>query len=228
MITDTEQVLTNVLEACFEAGLSTCAIWENSTDLIRARVSNAIDSVHRAPIYVYGNLTNPDTDESQFDFMVVDYPWVTTVLADFLYTPYTSAQVFAAGIIEIEQGEALLFTADQGLEANDAVENLFSCDSGFPQPFSTGGLEILVAIGCGDVTDPIATGLDESIPIYENMSQTSPFFGPVFFAETSGLCSYVLASSLTFRSIADILSALGISVRMTLSMARLSKIRASP
>ena len=119
--------------------------------------------------------------------MTVDYSLVTVAVTEALYDPYVLGQTLADIILQIEQGEAtLLANTSQLLESNS---ELYSCDSGLPQPFSTGGQEILTAIGCGDIVDPIVTGLDESIAIYQDMLQISPSFGPVLFTETAGPCS---------------------------------------
>lgn len=186
-ILDSEQALTNVYEACFEAGPDACAIYENSTDLVRARVSNLIDSIHDAPLPLYD-----DSDPSNIQFAIVDYSLVTQALSQVVYSPYSLAPVFAEAVIQMEQGNGtLVFESAPGNGADDASQNLFSCDAGFPQPFSSGGLEIVAAIGCGDRLDVVATGLQASLPVYQEMVQVSPFFGPIFFAESNGPCAFV-------------------------------------
>lgn len=184
---NSEQALTNVYEACFEAGPAVCAIYENSTDLIRARVSNLIDSVHRAPLTLYD-----DSDPSNIQLAVVDYSLVTQTLGEVVYSPYSLASEFAEAVVQMEQGNGtFIFEAAPGNGADNAQQNLFSCDPNLPQPFSSGGIEIVAAIGCGDRLNPVATGLQASLPIYQGMTEVSPFYGPIFFAESNGPCAYV-------------------------------------
>ena len=184
-LVDSEQALTNVYKACFEAGPSACAIYENSTDLIRARVSKAIDNIHQAPLPFYNN-----TDPSNIQFATVDYSLVTQALGDVIASPYQLAAEFAEAVVELEQGNgSLIFESAPGDGAINAQENLFSCDSSFPQPFSSGGIEIYVAIACGDRVNLGAVGLQESLSVYEEMLQISPFFAPQWFVQGAGPCA---------------------------------------
>jgi hypothetical protein len=121
---------------------------------------------------------------------------VTSTLYTALYDPYVNAPFIAEAVVGLEQGDAsLLLGSSNGLQGN---ESLFSCSLDLPKPFSTGGQEILTAISCGDQNDPVATGLQQSLPVYERMLQTSPTFGPVLFSATSGPCSYVTSLSTVF------------------------------
>ena len=148
-------------------------------------MSNIIDQIHRSPLPFYD-----DSDPSNIQFATVDYSLVTQVLGEVMYSPYELAPGFAEAVIELEQGNGtIVFETAPGNNADNAGQNLFSCDSSFPQPFSSGGIEILTAIGCGDRLNPIATGLQPSYPIYDEMAQLSPSLGPILFAESSGPCS---------------------------------------
>jgi hypothetical protein len=184
-VLDTEQALTNIYEACFEAGPSACAIFENSTDLIRERVTNLTDSIHKAPLPLYNN-----SDPANIQFSTVDYSLVTQFIGQAVYSPYSLAPTFAEAIVEMEQGNGTtVFETTPGSGVDSGTADLFSCSSSFSQPFSTGFLEITAAIGCGDRLDPVATGLQSSLSAYQELAQISPFYGPIFFAESAGPCS---------------------------------------
>ena len=182
---DSEQALTNVYEACFEAGPSACAIYEDSPDDIRARVQKLIDSIHQSPLPIYNN-----SDPSDIQFGVVDYSLASQALVQTVYSPYQLGQTFAEAIVEMEQGNgSIVFQLMPGNGANNGQVDLFSCDSGFPTPFSSGGLDILASIGCGDIVDPTPSGPQSIFPAYQEMASASPFFGPVLFAESQGVCA---------------------------------------
>ena len=184
-LVDSEQALTNIYEACFEAGPSACAIYENSTDLIRARVSKLLDSIHQAPLPFYN-----DSDPSNIQFTTVDYTLVTQTLGQVMQTPYELAPAFAEAVVELEQGNgSLIFQSAPGIGIYNAQQNDFSCDSSLPQPFSTGGLEIYISIACGDRVNPGASGIEASLLVYEKMIEISPFWGPMWFVESSGPCA---------------------------------------
>jgi hypothetical protein len=149
---------------------------------------NVLSNVHRTPLPVFDNQTS--------SFVVIDYSTVTSTLFTTLYDPYVYAPFIAEAVVGLEQGDASLFV--EIFSGSQGNESLFSCSPDLPKPFSTGGQEILTAISCGDQNDPVATGLQKSLPVYERMLQTSPIFGPVLFSETSGPCSYVTISSTVF------------------------------
>ena len=181
--------MTNVYEACFEAGPSACAIYEDSADSIRARVDKLMDSVHQSPLPIYDN-----SDPANIQFAMVDYSLATQVLQQTVYSPYSLGPTFAEAIVEMEQGNGtIVFETAPGNGVNNGQADLFSCDSGFPTPFSSGYLDILGAIGCGDIVDPTPSGLQSIFPAYQQMASASPFFGPILFTESEGVCACVIS-----------------------------------
>ena len=181
-----------------------------------------MDNVHQAPIAIYNN-----SDPSNIQFGVLDYSMATQTLQQTVYSPYSLGPTLAQVVIEMEQGNGTTaFQLNPGNGANNGQVDLFSCDSGFPTPFSSGGFEILASIACGDVVDPTPSGLQSTSEVYQEMASASPFFGPIFYAESEGLCAYVMELMETF-SILTLSEVRGLSAQTIRSSTLSSKTQAS-
>lgn len=95
----TDDALTSIYDSCVVAGPQLCAIYENSTDLVRARVNRLLDSIHLDPIALID-----DTDPTNITWEVLDYSTAVGLIFTVLYTPYEDAQPFAEAIAQLEQG----------------------------------------------------------------------------------------------------------------------------
>lgn len=141
---DSDNALVSFYQACFEAGPSLCAIYENSTDLISARVDKIINGVHLRPIQVYN-----DQDPSSINFGVVDYTVAMGQLIQAVHAPFGQGASIARGLVQLEQGNngSLIFAGSGASEVN----SLDTCDFDSSQPFVAGFVETSSAINCGDI-----------------------------------------------------------------------------
>ena len=138
-LASTDDTLTSIYDSCVAAGPQLCPIYENSTDLVRARVNAVLDSVHVEPLAAIN-----DTDASNIEWTVVDYTAVTTLLFNTLYTPYASAQGFAEAIVALEQG-------DPSVVLQAIMSPLADiCPANSSVPVSDGTFDAATAIWFGD------------------------------------------------------------------------------
>ncbi|KIP10531.1 hypothetical protein PHLGIDRAFT_101206 [Phlebiopsis gigantea 11061_1 CR5-6] len=138
-LSSTDDTLTSIYDSCVAAGPQLCPIYENSTDLVRARVNAVLDSVHVAPLAAIN-----DTDPSNIEWIVVDYTTLTTLLFNTLYTPYASAQGFAEAIVALEQGDPSVVLQAVPSPITDI------CPVNASVPVSDGTFDAATAIWFGD------------------------------------------------------------------------------
>ncbi|EKM51090.1 uncharacterized protein PHACADRAFT_263055 [Phanerochaete carnosa HHB-10118-sp] len=176
---DTDAGLTTIYEACVAAGPSLCAVWENSTDLVRARVDNAINAVHIAPLPLFN-----DTNSSAITFAVVDYSLVVQNLFQAIYMPFSDAPVAAEAIVALEQGNGSLIY--QG-SIESAIDALDTCASD-GQPFVAGILDTVTPILCGDSIASKHRSFEQARADYEAMLGMSSL-ATEWYPITSGTCT---------------------------------------
>lgn len=179
---DTDKVLTAIYDACVAAGPLSCAIYETTTDLIRARVNRLIDNVHLAPAPVYS-----DADPSNITFSVVDYTVVLAHLLATLEQPYSKASSFAEAIVQLENGDGSPILGATGV--TNAAQ-FATCDFNSSQPYVAGFLDIRAPIMCGDSLVDTRRTLQEAQLDYQGMLQLSPLASS-FYPLTQGTCTYV-------------------------------------
>lgn len=159
-----------------------CAIYENTTDLISARVNKIINDVHILPVPVYNN-----TDLSSITFGSVDYSVLISELFQMVYSPYALAPIAAEGLVQLEQGISGSITF-QGTIIQAMVDTLATCEFNSSQPFVAGLLDTSNAIQCGDVLVNQTMSFPEVQKVYEQNVQTS-LFAPQAYNVDIGLCT---------------------------------------
>ncbi|KIP04825.1 hypothetical protein PHLGIDRAFT_179591 [Phlebiopsis gigantea 11061_1 CR5-6] len=179
---DTDKALASIYEACHEVGPTLCAIYENTTDLISARVNKIINDVHILPVPVYNN-----TDPSSITFGSVDYSVLISELFQMVYSPYALAPIAAEGLVQLEQGISGSITF-QGTIIQAMVDPLATCDFNNSQPFVAGLLDTSNAIQCGDVLVNQTMSFPEVQKVYDQNVQTS-LFAPQAYNIDIGLCT---------------------------------------
>ena len=181
---NTDDALTAVYDACVEAGPSLCALYDTSSDAIRARVNKLIESLHLAPVPVYD-----DSDPTSISFGVADYTVIVLQLFQMLYTPFVSGPVILEALAALEQGNASAVYQGSVTMANN--QNLATCDFNTSQPFVVGFLDISAPIACGDIlvdTDRVRT-LDEAKSDYQGMANASATFATTWYSLSEGRCA---------------------------------------
>lgn len=177
---NTEASLTAFYAACVEAGPSKCAIYENTTDLIRARVDKIINDVHVHPLPVYN-----DTNPAAITFGVTDYTLVVTQLLQLLYTPFQSGPAGAKALVALEQGDGsqLYRGSDESI-----IGALDTCNYNTSVLFPTNIIEQTDAIVCGDILVNKTRTIQEARKDYEKMLNLSAF-GTTWYPLSQALCA---------------------------------------
>ena len=163
-----------------EAGPDLCPIYENSTELVRARIGKLIDRVHLEPASFYN-----DSDPTQITFGIVDYTAVTIDLLGMLYDPYDDAPTFAQGVAQLEQGNASLAYDGPSLENTLTAE---SCSVDPSQPFVANSLDTEIPISCGDALVNQLKTFQQAFVSYQDMLKVSPF-GSSWYNGLGGACA---------------------------------------
>ena len=162
-------------------GPSLCAIYENSTDLISARVNKILDDVHILPVPVYN-----DTDLSSISFGSVDYTLLTSQLFQMVYFPYALASIGAEGLVQLEQGISGSIAFQGSL--TQAIDEFATCEFNSSQPFVAGLIETTSAILCGDTLVNQTLTFPEVQATYNQEMQIS-VFAPLAFNTDIGTCT---------------------------------------
>lgn len=165
------------------AGPSLCAIWENSTDLVHARVDRLLDNLHLAPLPVLN-----DTDTSNTVFTVIDYTVAVSQLFKILYELYEFGTFAADAIAMLEKGDGSLFLTMADINSVDA---LATCNFDTSQPFVANWLDVSSAIMCGDILSTTLPTMDEARAAYANMAKVSAAFAGNLYPDVAGPCVYV-------------------------------------
>lgn len=176
---DIDHVLTAYYDACVAAGPSLCAIWENTTHLVQARVDRLLNSIQLAPLPVFN-----DTDPTSIAFDVIDYPLARSLFINIAYNPYTVGAFAAQALVLLEQGEGLAFQAAAG---GNSVDALATCDFDSSQPFVAGLLDVSSSITCGDVVSTALPTPAEARAAYANALGVSPFASELY-PDAAGSC----------------------------------------
>ena len=163
-------------------GPSLCAIYENTTDLISARVNKIINDVHILPVPVYN-----DTDLSSITFGSVTYSVLISELLNMVYFPYALAPVAAEGLVQLEQGISGSITY-QGTIPQAVLQPFATCDFNSSQPFVAGLLDTSNAIQCGDALVNQPLSFPEVQEAYNAIAQTS-LFAPEYYTTDIGVCA---------------------------------------
>ncbi|EKM52549.1 uncharacterized protein PHACADRAFT_126443 [Phanerochaete carnosa HHB-10118-sp] len=182
-IMDTDKALTSIYEACVEAGPSLCAIWENSTDLVRARVDKLINNVHLDPVPLIN-----DTDPAAITFGVVDYSTLVQQLFQLVYYPFSHASTTTEALAQLEQGNGTLIFQNSDTQI---VDSLASCeaDSDTGRSFVSSLLDVSSAIECGDILGSSSRTFQQAREDYQILLDLSPLFAPTWYPLGSGLCT---------------------------------------
>ena len=178
---DSDKAFTSVLEACVEAGPSLCPIYENTTDLVSARVDKIINDVQILPVPVY-NYTGPST----VIFGQVDYTVLMGQLFQTAYGPYSMGNIIAAGLVELEQGVSGDIIYSGSITSQE--EQLATCTFNSSQPFVAGLAEVTSAIACGDVLINTTRTFAEAKDDYDENVGVSRF-APDLYSILAGTCS---------------------------------------
>ena len=137
-LTDTDNTLISICEACVSAGPQRCALYEPTAERVLARVNTLLEKLKSSPIAVYNA-------SSASKYGVLDYRAVKFALFQMLYTPYHGrAAVIARGITAAEKGDGrLLFESMLQLPR-------FSCECPSPQFPRPDVMAAYTAINCAD------------------------------------------------------------------------------
>jgi hypothetical protein len=184
---DTDEALTSLYDACAAAGPSKCAIYENSTDLVRARVNKILNDIHLAPVPVYNN-----TDLSQITFGVVDYSLVALQLFQTLYWPYATGPMLAESLAALERGNGSPIYANSLTSIiNSWVLDTYQND----QPFQVGIIDVSAPIFCGDALVNTTRSLEEAYAEYLAVAKESSL-APAWYTILPGICKCVFRPNL--------------------------------
>ncbi|EKM51092.1 uncharacterized protein PHACADRAFT_212992 [Phanerochaete carnosa HHB-10118-sp] len=177
---DTDAALESVYEACVAAGPSLCPIFENSTDLVRARVNQLISNIHLAPVALFNS-----SGTTGNVFGVVDYTVVVQQLLGMLDSPYTDALGFMQAVVQLEQGDGTLMF--QGTDTQN-IDMLATCTFDSSEPFSVGFIDVEGAIECGDSIVDTRRTLEAARAEYESMLEMSSL-ATAWYPLTQGICA---------------------------------------
>lgn len=182
---DTDNALTSVYDACVAAGPKKCAIYENSTELVRARVNKILNDVHLAPVPVYNN-----TDLSQITFGVVDYSLVALQLFQALYWPYANSPTLADSLAELEKGNGSPIYAN----SLTSIVNSWALDTcQNDQPFQADLVDVTSPILCGDALVNTTRSLEDAYSDYLAVLKGSSLT-PAWYTLLLGACTCVFLS----------------------------------
>jgi hypothetical protein len=182
---DTDKALTSLYNACVVAGPSKCAIYENNTELVRARVNKILNDVHLAPVSVYNN-----TDASQITFGVVDYSLAVSQIVQTLYWPYATGPILAKSLVELERGNGNPIYANSITSTIDSLA-LDTCQNN--QPFQAGNVDVAAPIFCGDALVNTTRSLEEAYADYLAVLQVSKFIS-AYYTRLPAVCTCVASS----------------------------------
>ena len=182
---DTDSTLTNVYEACLDAGPSSCPMYMDTVDQIRARVDKIIEDVHLAPVAVFNDSISSGSGPV---FGSVDYSTVKIGMIQMLYTPYASAEIFFEGLAALEQGNADLIYESSVEEAYANL--LLTClPEDASQPYVAGLNEIQTAIACGDQLGNSSISLQDLRVAYKEMRSFSEDWASTWLTIFTAPCS---------------------------------------
>lgn len=179
-LVDSDKALNSIYEACVAAGPSLCAIYENTTERIAARINKLINDVRLAPVPFVN-----DTDPSSLTFGVVDYGVLIDQLSLVTYLPYSHAPFVAEALVQLERGSGSAIFQGSNTQSVDALS---TCSFNASQPFVAGLLDVELAITCGDQLVLSVLTLEESRARYQELLKQSPLFAPAFYDLYHGGC----------------------------------------
>ena len=168
-MTDSDNALNQIYQACVDAGPSTCPLYESSADKVSARVDKLLDSLKTQPLSFFNSTIN--------DFGVLDYSTAKFAVLQTIYKPYNvvggGASLLSA-IAAAEQGEGRpLYDTFIGAPSSSP----FECPtSAVDQVSFASGLESQWSVRCGDLSRP-PLSLDELKANYAETEHDSHFFG---------------------------------------------------
>ncbi|GJE90051.1 alpha/beta hydrolase [Phanerochaete sordida] len=146
---DTDQTLRTILDACVAAGPSLCALYENTTDEVHARLSAIFAALKTRPLPVYSNATGKE-------YALIDYKTARRALFAQLYAPYggtarvsnyPSMELLHA-LAQLEKGDGLALARHAGL-VPASTPFTCACPDAPPAPLLLTP-DTSIAIGCGD------------------------------------------------------------------------------
>ncbi|GJE95986.1 alpha/beta hydrolase [Phanerochaete sordida] len=176
-----DAALASLWESCVAAGPTNCALYENSTELIAARVNKLIADVHVAPVPIYS-----DADPSAISFGVLDYTTLVQVLYQTTYFPYSHASSFASALVALEAGNASAVFAGSDTQAVDALS---TCAFDTSKPYVANIMDVELAIACGDALNPNVSTVQQAKELYGEIVAQSPLFGPDAWPTLLGGCT---------------------------------------
>lgn len=180
-LVDADAALHSVWAACVAAGPDACALYENSTAHVAARVQVLVDRVHLAPVPVIN-----DTDPSAITFAVVDYAALVDQLFLLAYFPYSHAPAAAAALAALERGDGGPILQGSQLSG---IDGLSTCAYDSSEPYVAGLLEVELAIACGDQRRVGAATLDRAKANYQDLVKQSRFFAGDLWATLQAGCT---------------------------------------
>ena len=176
---DADNALTSYYESCVLAGPSLCAIYENTTDLVRARVDRFFDQVRLTPLPLY---SDTGSDPTQSTFAVIDYTYVVDILLAMLCDPYSLGEILAEGIASLESGDST------ALNQGGFITSLFnmttaagSANDSFVPAVALLGQEAEFAVGCGDALVSQLKSVQGAYAEYQELEKASPLFWPHWY-----------------------------------------------
>lgn len=164
---DTDAALTSVYDACVTAGPSLCAIWENNTDLVRARVERALDVMRVTPLPIYNH-----TDPSTITFGVLDYATVYQALFHTVYFPYSQGASAVEAFVALEHGDGAALYAGSFASSLRITDDSCATSS---QPFVAGFIDVTSPIVCGDSVVGRRSSFAQYQKDYKATQALSPF-----------------------------------------------------
>ncbi|GJE95989.1 alpha/beta hydrolase [Phanerochaete sordida] len=176
-LSSTDAALESIYSACLAAGPSLCAIYENSTALIHARVHKLVMSLRTNPIPVVSDAPGVPTL-----FGVVDYGVIVQQLLETLYNPYTTWPTAADALVQLEQGNATAVWAS-------SMMAMFKGLGGAPPGPFKGPLDAKTAIECGDILGRVNVTFEQAHEQYEAAVNVSARFAPYWYPTGAGMCN---------------------------------------
>lgn len=177
---DADAALTSIYDACVAAGPSLCALWENSTELVRTRVQRDLDALRTAPLPLYN-----DTAPTGVTFGVLDYATVFEALFQTVYFPYNQGTTAAALLVALEQGDGSgIYQGSTESALNDIGSTCVAGD----EPFVLGYIEATAPIICGDSLAGRKSSFAQYQEDYQATRELSPF-AAAWFPDFFGPCA---------------------------------------
>ncbi|KAI5122028.1 hypothetical protein M0805_008019 [Coniferiporia weirii] len=168
---DTDAALLDIFQSCVEAGPAKCALFENSTALVQARVDRILNGLRTQPVMVYDPSPEPYGDT----YGTVDFSLAKYVVFSVLYRTHAIGAHLVDALAALERGNG---SAVYALSQRRGLDALMACDCATPgeqgETAPSGGREAGVSIACGDVVGGHES-LDELRLGYEEMAETSTF-----------------------------------------------------